>query len=217
VIDVVGLAREVLREAGLGFRDVSVIELDRSGAEAPGLALLAFVDGKPEPQALIKASADPRRGERLRSEFDNLRRLHAEGTDAVRRGVPAPLHLGQHGDLVTLAETAVAGTRMKNFPPDRYFNSRRFSLHLEALLDWLAEFHTAISTPGQGDDAASAVGRYRAAFDVSPALDALLTESAERLDAADSRRFAWHGDFCTANIIVGADERITVVDWEYPI
>src|SRR6185295_18572183 len=45
----------------------------------------------------------------------------------------------------------------------------------------------------------------------------LLDETREQLSGARIPASPWHGDFCTANVVVAPDDRLAVIDWEYTI
>jgi len=199
---------------------ISVIELNRSGPDQAAVALLAFLDGGPAPIAFLKITPDADRAAALAREFDNLTRLRHGGSAAFRRSLPEPLYCERLDDLTVLAETATAGTRMKDFPPDRYFASSRFRDHLSLAVRWLVEFHEAFGDEAStlpADAASREVDRYRATHPVSPALNALLDETAHRLDPRRLPLTPSHGDFCTANVMVPEGDGLFVIDWEYPL
>jgi len=219
VTALMSIVGEVARRSGLRFGELSVITLDRTrGAE--GLAiLLVFADGAESPSLLVKLTSDPTAAVRLRQEHDNLTLLHRRGSEGLRAGIPTPLCLDEIGGQHVFAETAFDGTRMKNFVPDRYFRSADFPRHLQRVVGWLIEFHRLDDPalePVEEDRATTAIREYRDAFEVSPALDALLETTESTLTDAPVRWCAWHEDFCTANVLVAAD-RLQVIDWEHPL
>jgi len=223
VIDVVAIARASLVEAGLEFDHLSVIELNRSPGSETAFALLAFLDGQPAPAAFIKATADAGRAASLECEFANLQTLQQQGRDLPASSVPAPLFLGSFEGLTVLAESVLPGTRMKNFSPASYGGSRRFPGDVKTVVRWLDGFRRSFMDAGlppspqtQGGVAAT-VERYRERFKVSAPLDALLIETVDQLAPCDTPNPAWHGDFCTANLILPDTGGIGVIDWEYPL
>jgi aminoglycoside phosphotransferase (APT) family kinase protein len=219
VINVLSIVEDLARRKDVDADRISVIELNRSGPSQAAVVLLAFLADRPDPIAFIKATSDRSRADVLEREFANLTRLARGGNEELRRSVPQPLYCSQTGDLTVLAETAKAGTRMKDFPPDRYFASRRFRNHFSLAVRWLVELHAALLTDASlpcADDAGSQVARYRDTHRVSRALDSLLDESVAALGDRDIPRAPSHGDFCAANIIPG-DDGVFVIDWEYPL
>jgi len=117
MIDVFAIVHELAREIGLDRRRLSFLELDRSAPGRTAVALLVFAEGRPEPRAFVKATRDAARAAGLRREFENLRSLKARGSDELRRSVPEPLYSAELDGVTVLAESALAGTRIKNFPP----------------------------------------------------------------------------------------------------
>jgi hypothetical protein len=220
LIDVFSIVEDLGRRRGVDAGRISVIEMNRSGPSQTAVALLAFLDGGPDPIAFIKATPDDERAAALGREFENLTRLACGGGEAFRRSVPEPLYLDRVGDLTVLAETAATGTRMKDFPPDRYFASRRFRDHFSLVVRWLVDFHAALAgeaAPPAAREAAREIDRYRGTHRVSPALDELLQETAGTLEDVDLSLVPSHGDFCTANILIPDSDGVFVIDWEYPL
>ena len=221
-MDAVSLAGEVLNRAGIRRAGVSVIGMNRSQPGQDQLALLVFIDGRTEPALFVKATPDPRAAQALRRESDNLSFLARRLGPTLERTVPATVWFGELDGLTVLAETAMSGTRMKNFPPQRYFRSARFLRHLANVVAWLGSFQEALTadrgvpiTPADG--ARGEIEAYRAGFRVSSRLDDLLAESAERLMGRGDLLGPWHGDFCTANVLVANDRDATIIDWEQPL
>ena len=218
MIDVFAIVEDLGRRRGQDAGRISVIELNRSGPAQRAVALLAFLDGAPEPIAFIKATSDAGRAGALEQEFANLTRL-SRGGDPFRRSIPEPLYCEKIGELTVLAESAKPGTRMKDLPPDRYFGSPEFRTHFSTAIRWLATFSSVASeevAPSPADGAAREVTLFRATHRVSPALDALLDDSLRALEDREIPLTPSHGDFCTANVIPG-DGGIFVIDWEYPL
>jgi aminoglycoside phosphotransferase len=213
-VDLNGIAAEVLTHAGVGFESLSVLELNRSSGSNPSLVLLVFVDRRPEPAALIKLTREPGASARLEAEHRNLTLL-AESSAAAAGHVPRPLFLGECRGFSVLAESALPGVRLKNLAPERYFRSRRFPVHLTGIVDFLSALRTGTSLPAI-ERAAPSIESFRNHFDRSPAVDALLDGTLEDLAGADLPAVHGHGDFCTANLLVD-DDRIGVIDWEYPL
>jgi len=222
MLNVLELARESLRRAGFEFTDLSVIELNRSSlAEGAAHALLAFADQTPEPIAVIKLHSVERSPGALRCEYDNLVWLHGLGSPALKRSVPAPLDFGPLQGFSVMAQSVLPGRRMKNLAPDRYFHSTAFRADLAAVGDWLVEFQSAVEPHAAGlptlagdDGLTRACATYRERFSVSPALDTLLDDAACALAGAELPAVPFHGDFCTANVLLGPDAGIGVIDWE---
>jgi hypothetical protein len=219
LIDVFAIVEDLARRRGVDAGRISVIELNRSGPAQTALALLAFQDGSGEPLAFIKASTDAARAMALRREFDNLTRL-ARGDSDFRRTIPEPLYCEELGSLTVLAEAAGPGTRMKDFPPDAYFASRRFRDTYATCVRWLAQLDETLSDGAAAlstDAARMEIERYRQAHRVSPTLDGLLDESIHAVEGTSIPGVPSHGDFCTANVIVRSDGGLFVIDWEYPL
>lgn len=221
-MDVVSLAGEVLQRAGIQHDRVSVIGMNRSQPGQDQLALLVFVDDRAAPALFVKATPDPRAAQALRREADNLAFLARRLGPTLERTVPATVWTGELEGMTVLAETARSGTRMKNFPPDRYFRSARFRRHLANVVAWLGSFQGALAAdpgvpvPADGG-ARGEIEAYRRGFRVSTRLDELLEESAERLEGRARLLGPWHGDFCTANVLVADDRDVFVIDWEQPL
>jgi hypothetical protein len=218
VIDVFAILEDLAERRGVARRRISVIELNRSGPKEAAVALLAFEDGGREPIAFVKATSDTTRGKTLRREHANLERLAREGDEAFRETVPAPLYCTEIGELTVLATSARSGTRMKDFPPDRYFGSRRFRDDYARSLRWLLQFHETLGTGAiEGAGAAGTLARYRDSHHVSTQLAALLHDAEELLAPVSLPGVASHGDYCTANVLLPEGGGWFVVDWEYPL
>jgi len=91
-------------------------------------------------------------------------------------------------------------------------------------VDWLDGFRLAMAADGPdtasvpaADRAAKSIELYRQTHRVSPTLSDLLDETAQALGTATFPEAPWHGDFCTANLVVPDDRRVFVIDWEYPL
>lgn len=220
MIDAFAILEDLARREGLDAGGLSVIELNRSGPSHASVALLVFGRGSPEPLALVKATSDADRAGALRREFDNLARLHRDGSERLSRSIPRPLYCEHLGPVTAMAESAIQGVRMKNFPPDRYFASARFREDFSQAVRWLDELRAALSeecrhsTPGA---VAREVERYRERYDASPALGVLLDDTAAALADREVPLVPSHGDFCTANVVVPPGGGISVIDWEYPL
>jgi hypothetical protein len=220
LIDVFAIIEDLARRKGVDAGRISVIELNRSGPAQTSVVLLAFLVDQRGPIALIKATPDADRAVALRREFDNLTRLGRDASASFRRTVPEPLYCDQLGELTVLAETAMPGTRMKDFPPDSYFASRRFQGHYSLAVRWLIDFQRSLADdapPAPTDEAARAIERYRDTHRVSPALSDLLTDTVGNLQIGTAPRVPSHGDFCTANVVIPDGNDLFVIDWEYPL
>ncbi len=218
MIDIFAILDDFGRRRSVDPRRLSVIELNRSGRGPLVVALLAFAEGRAEPLAFLKAAADPRRASSLRLEFENLTRL-GRAADSLRSSIPQPLYCERLGDWTVLAESAHAGRRMKDFPPDDYFASREFRLHFSQVASWLGQFGQALGRETVAAHGAGALGReierYRSTHDVSLALSALLDETLRDLERREFPLLPCHGDFCSANVVVLGGPAIFVVDWEH--
>jgi len=222
MLNVLELAEESLRRAGFEFNELSVIELNRSSlTEGAAHALLAFADRHPEPLAVIKLHSAGRAPGLLRREYDNLVWLHGLGSAALARSVPAPLDHGAIQGCSVMAQSVLPGRRMKNLEPDRYFRSDAFRADLAAVGDWLCEFQAAVAPQAgalptvTGDEGlARAIATYRDRFSVSSTLDRLLDDTSDALAGSTLPAVPFHGDFCTANVLLGPDGGIGVIDWE---
>jgi aminoglycoside phosphotransferase (APT) family kinase protein len=219
VIDVFAIVEDLARRRGADGARVSVIELNRSGASLRAVALLAFLDDRPDPIAFLKATADPARAATLEREFANLRRLARGGAETFRRSVPEPFYCEKIGGFTVLAESALSGTRMKDYPPDRYYASPGFRRHFSLAVRWLVDFHRALeddpSLPPPVEPARE-VARYRETYRVTAVLSDLLDESVRALEGDALPCPPSHGDFCAANVIP-RDDGVAVIDWEYPL
>lgn len=189
--------------AGLGTGRLELITLNRSRPGGCAPAFLAFPAGAAEPVAFVRAAT----GERARSleiGHDNLTYLGGR-VDSV----PRPLGLWRHGRYTVQAETAIVGARMKDLPPTAYFRSGRFRRNLREVESWLA------ALPREGRlDVAGELERYRLGFTISPKLAELFGQAEAALE--DVPGALWHGDFCTANLILPDTGPPAVVDWEDP-
>lgn len=220
MIDVFAIIEDLARREGVDAGRISVIELNRSGPAQVSVVLLAFLAGRADPIAFIKATPNADRAVALRREFDNLTRLGRGASASFRRSFPEPLYCEQLGGLTVLAETAMPGTRMKDFPPDSYFASRRFRGHYSLAVRWLVDFQQALAAdapPPSPDETEHEIERYRETHRVSPALSDLLDETAGTLKGSHAPRVPSHGDFCTANVVIRDDDGLFVIDWEYPL
>jgi hypothetical protein len=222
MIDAIAAAAHGLSHSGMAYRKISLIELNRSSALETTFALLAFIDEEALPAAFIKATSGAARARALRCEFDNLTYLATRGSERLRAGIPRPLYLGECSGVTLLVETARPGPRMKNLPPNSYFRSERFRRHFHSAMEWLLEFHRACADGPRATAVTAAaleqeIANYRHNFRVSAALDRLLGRTAERLSAAELPSSPWHGDFCSANILLPERDSICVIDWEQPL
>jgi hypothetical protein len=218
MVDVQALAADVLRASGLRFRRVSVVELNRSTPRSLHLGLLLFIDGAARPSVMVRVARDAIVTAQLEAEFSNLERLHAAGSDELTTGLPRPLHLQRSGGWTVLAETALPGRRMKNLPPYRYFRSRRFPRDLDRTEGWLAELQRLSGEFSVGaQPIAEAVTAYREGFDVSADLQRLLDDTVRRLESVAVPMAPWHGDFCSANLLIDESGQLGVTDWEDPL
>lgn len=220
MIDVFAIVEDYRARTGAG--PCSCIELDRSAAGEAATALLLFATGSPRPAALLKATTDVRRARALETEHANLTRVHAAGAVELRAAVPAALYLGGVGGATVLAQTAVSGTRMKDLPPGRYFASAAFRGHFAAAAEILDGLARALPAPRLSGAAAAArardeIARYRAAHRVSPELESLLAAAAGHVATIEVPLVRGHGDFCTANLVIGEGDRLYAIDWEYPL
>jgi aminoglycoside phosphotransferase (APT) family kinase protein len=182
---------------------------------------MVFADDQALPAAFIKATCSPARAEALQCEYDNLTYLLRQLPQPLSGTVPRPLYFGRLDGYVVLAQSAGPGQRMKNFWPDSYFRSNRYRTDFQNVIDWLVEFQRALAgvdlaTDPRGSPARpeQEIAAYRGSFRVSSRLDELLVWSAECLKERDYVLSPWHGDFCTANILVADRKRICVIDWE---
>jgi len=219
-MDIVSIASTVLHLAGIPHGRVSVIGMSRSQPGQLLAASLVFVDDKTEPTLFVKLTTDMNSADALRAEFDNLSRLAGGLAEPLRSTVPAPVWFGELEGVTVLAETALSGRRMKNFPPDRYFCSSRFRRHLGNVVEWLHGFHLSMGDGGAAGDPArrlrDELDVFRRDFRSSSRLDELLRETEDHLTRRAVPLGPWHGDFCTANVLVPDDRRVHVIDWEQP-
>src|SRR5262245_25405613 len=151
----VELAAGLLRGAGVEFRSLSVLALDRSSPHQVFGIVLCFPDGCAEPTHVIKLTTDARRAHGLANEFAHLSHLGAGGDDSLTAALPRAVHLGEVDEWHVLVETALPGRRMKDYPPDAYFASRRFERHLVRVRSWLSAFERCC-TAGRGVEPAGA-------------------------------------------------------------
>ena len=216
------LAAGFLRGVGVEFRSLSVLALDRSSPVQVVGILLCFPDGLAEPTHVIKLTTDAGRARGLANEYAHLSHLGASADPLLTAGLPRAVHFGEVDAWHVLVETALPGRRMKDYPSDTYFASRRFEGHLSRVSSWLSAFERCCKPAGGvgcvGDPVArvaATVARYRDGFRCSPAVDELLRRTVDRLEPREPAATHVHGDFCTANVLVRADGAIAVIDWEY--
>jgi aminoglycoside phosphotransferase len=219
VIDAHQVARRVLRDAGHDDGNVRVVHLNRTGPEGDFVVLIVFSGESDTPTLLMKATQSAKKAELLRREFANLSLLEEHGADALSESVPRPVDLNVVDGVTIFAETALPGIRMKNRPPDRYFRSPEFQRHLDRVVTFLADLHRCgeQALPPGDLSIEEAVLQYRAAFEVSPELDSLLDETLTALHERELPSTVLHGDFCTANVLVGDADNVGVIDWEFPL
>lgn len=208
---------EILRRGAISFDRATVIEQNRSHRADSRFALLVFLDGRAVPDACIKATTGNPDG--LETSYRNLNALHAASGESFRTTIPNPYWYGNVDRYTVLLTSTVPGTSMKQFPPDRYFSSDAFRRHFERIADWQCSLaKVQIRDRSSGRVAASdAVERYRRTHAVSGALDRLFDECVDMLSGSEVPSTPTHGDFCTANVLVTEDDRIGVIDWEYPL
>gem|GEM_PF-3011832 len=223
MIDIRATAEKVLDIMGRAHSRVSVLKMDRSTESRPGYAFLVFADDEKAPAAVIKATPDGHQALRIRQEFDNLTQIQACQCGRLKATVPEPLLYEERSGVTLLAETAKPGRLMRNFPPDAYFSSARFSGHFDAVIEWLHAYHCAMTPAENGAESSNidrmltgALARFRGDHAVSARLDVLLNDSLDALASQKIPLSPRHGDFCTANIMVSGGSSIAVIDWEYP-
>ncbi len=218
------IAEHILHGAGIAFKRLSVIQMNRSSPLETRFALLIFVDHDRTPLALIKASPDPEEAKRFEQEFNNLSFLCCHGNSQFIKTIPKPLYFRRFDNFTILAETVMPGTRMKNFPPNCYFSSRRFDRHFADIVQWLYKLYqsvannpTYLASPDFEDQLTMPLREYRDSYRLSSDLNYLFDTTVECLAQADIPMTPWHRDFCTANILVTDAQQISVIDWENPL
>lgn len=220
-MEVRSVAEDILRRTGVAFKSLSVIHVNRGTATETSLALLIFIDEGRDPLAFMKVTPEPEKAGLFEQEFNNLTFLHNHGSPQFKRTIPEPLYFGKFNHFTILAETAKPGTRMKNFPPNAYFSSKRFRQHFKNVVQWLYEFHHCMADSQPQSASADIkkmvtdpVREYRQSFQRSAKLDFLLDEIQQCLQHSDIPLHLCHGDFCTANILFSDAQQISVIDWE---
>jgi len=223
-MDVLSIAKDTLHRAGIAFKSLSVIAMNRSGATYTSVTLLIFVDQEKDPLVIMKITPSLEIAKSLEQEFKNLSFLYHHGSPQFIKTIPEPLYFGKFNNLTIFAEMAKPGKPMKNFPPDRYFSSKRFELHFANVVQWLYEFHQCMAdnqtipvSLDTKNTLTNPIEEYRHSFRLSARLDYLLDETIECIKQANIPTTPWHRDFCTENILVLNEQQISVIDWEYPL
>ena len=219
-MDLLGLADQALREAGVPFSRFSGIQMNRSPLGGHCLALLIFTD-KALPTAVLRVTTDPERAKTFKSAYENLQTLRAALPSVFTDSVPNPLLFDQRDSITLFLESAQHGTPIKAQPPNRYFRSEDFKQDFRAVVEWVEAFNTSLGVAPQDITESlrsellnRPIADYRKRFQVSPALDALLSETEAVLRGAAVRLAPRHADFCTANVLMGANHTVQVIDWE---
>ena len=112
--------------------------------------------------------------------------------------------------------------KMKDFAPQTYLRSKKFPHHLNTAVSWLLEFHCVCgieNTDLTRKDLFNKIvevniDKYRNYMKYSSKLNGLMEETLDTVRRASVPFVAWHGDFCAANILIGDDGGMSVIDWE---
>lgn len=222
-MDLPGLAKQALRDAGIPFDHLSGIQMNRAPHGEPCLVMLLFTGGT-NPTAVLRASTDPKHAATFSSAYENLKRLKAALPAHFSYSVPDPYLFEKKNGVTIFLESAQHGTPIQKLPPNRYFRSVAFEKDFLAVVDWLVAFNTSLRidqrevSPTQRRTLLNdPIAAYRQRFTVSQELSLLLHETEETLSNATFALAPRHADFCTANVLVDRDHAVRVIDWEHEL
>jgi len=224
LIDLISVAEQTLDRVGYDFTRLSLIQMKRSASIGVAASALVFVDGGKEPVVYLKVTDDSAKTTLLKREFSTLSSLWEHGSEEFKKSVPQPLYFGEVGSLTVLAETVKPGTRMKNLSPNSYFKSKSFRMDFEQAADWLCQFqqclegHEPVDSLDDIDSQLTVpIEKFRRSYSVSSKVESMLEATQESLSKVNTPLFFWHGDYCTANILVTETRSFSVIDREYPL
>jgi hypothetical protein len=171
-----------------------------------------FGPGSLEPDLVVKMTRDPAFNGRLENEVAMLRRLEQVdlGRDVL---IPRAVALGESAGLAIAVETRVGGdpfaARARIGPADPAFRSA---------VDWLTRMGVATRTPADSTVLREAltlsVERCHGLYGFTAAEHALLLEQVERVVGGGCPTVLIHGDPGTWNLLLTADGRLGILDWE---
>jgi aminoglycoside phosphotransferase len=174
-----------------------------------------FPDDARSPELVVKVSRLPGDDRWIDREAANLRRVQAArpgGFDSI----PRVASCDDRGGLRMLVQTVVPGRTM-----DRATVRRRPQACVDAVATWLADLHRATATTAGPASLLRLVSepldRFEALCAGRPAERALVRRTREfvaPLLAADVPLVFEHGDLSAPNILIDAEDRAGVVDWE---
>jgi hypothetical protein len=183
----------------------------------PSQKVLLFLFGPEDarPEAVVKITREPTLNARLANEWRALVDLRARdiGGDG---SVPQPLFFGTHAGRGVLGETAIEGVRFRE--RTRATANCPYAL---AVVDWLVELAAATAVPAESGSN-SALSALEALFEEFTRMYQLPTEHEDFLGAQVSALVGGdglplvfqHGDPGPWNVLVGADGRPALLDWE---
>jgi hypothetical protein len=171
-----------------------------------------FEPGSVEPELVVKLTRDPSFNGRLENEVAMLRRL--EQVDLGREVlIPRAVALGESAGLAIAVETRVAGdpfaARARIGPADPA---------LRSAVDWLTRLGVATRTRADSTALREAltlsVERCHGLYGFTAAEHAFLQEQVERVVDGGCPTVLIHGDPGTWNLLLTADGRLGILDWE---
>lgn len=167
-----------------------------------------------EPHLVVKVTQEPRFNHRLEAEVDALRRI--ESDRIVPPGtVPRVVHADTYAGLAVAVETRCEGTAFREVGP-----ASPGAPHVAAMTTWLADLARRTACPDRRPaperrtELQRLVDRYVELDRPPPADRRRLRALADDVAAADVPTVFFHGDPGAWNLLVGADGRPAVLDWE---
>ena len=205
----------------------SIDFLQVSGSiSAPGkVFFLAFIDGKPKPQFVVKVSRNQRDNSFLVAEYENLKYVHKITDEFAKESVPRAVLLEDIGEHKILIQTAVVGESLKRRLRAGPFINKGIILRVDELLtDWLANFQLKIGLKEEKLDS-----QFLEAYIRKPIETFVLTFDLSEIEKQYFQSFdeIWnklsgiqlplvfqHGDFMFSNIFNLRRDKLGIIDWE---
>lgn len=222
-MDLLGLARQALQDAGIPFARLSGIQMNRAPRSKQHLMVLIFTGGV-KPAAVLRVSTDSKQAAIFKSSYETLKKLKEALPAHLADSVPEPLLLQNKNGVAIFLESAQRGTPIQMLHPNRYFRSKAFKKDFLAVVDWVVAFNKSLGVTIQDIPSTQRkalltdpIDAYRRNFRVSPALNRLLDETEEALSNHVLTLVPHHSDFCTANILIDKDHTVRVIDWDHEL